>query len=390
MPRNGSNIYSKPAGTTAVTGTTIESVKYNNTIDDLVADANNPRPIVAGGTGGTSESTARNGLKIDATIIDKSSAYTVLVTDRSKLVRSTAALTLSFPAAATLGNGWYIDVLASVGTLTIDPNASETIDGSTTLDIPEGKSARIRCDGTSFYSQFKTVSAGISEVADDTTPQYGGTMDTNSHQHRQSKGADAPSATALTVGVDGNYFDVTGTNTITSINTLAVGTEITLHFDASLTLTHNATNLILPGGANYTTAAGDEFTFVEYSVGQWRCVGYALASGKSLVESSNSPIKAWVTFDGTGVVSIKDSFNVSSITDNGTGDYTINFTNALANSNYAVSTGNAAQFSNRITAVKGSATGAPTDKTTTTLTIITQVSGSPVDIEDIYVLVVGS
>lgn len=51
MPRDGANIFTKPAGTTAVSGTTIESAKYNSTIDDLVADANLPRPIIAGGTG---------------------------------------------------------------------------------------------------------------------------------------------------------------------------------------------------------------------------------------------------------------------------------------------------------------------------------------------------
>jgi hypothetical protein len=39
--------------------------------------------------------------------------------------------------------------------------------------------------------------------------------------------------------------------------------------------------------------------------------------------------RAWVNFNGTGTVAIRASFNVSSITDNGTGDYTVNFTNAL-------------------------------------------------------------
>ena len=45
--------------------------------------------------------------------------------------------------------------------------------------------------------------------------------------------------------------------------------------------------------------------------------------------------KAWVNFDGTGTVAIRDSFNVSSITDNGTGLYTVNFTNALSNADYS-------------------------------------------------------
>jgi hypothetical protein len=44
--------------------------------------------------------------------------------------------------------------------------------------------------------------------------------------------------------------------------------------------------------------------------------------------------RAWVNFNGTGTVAIRDSFNVSSITDNGTGDYTINFTTAMPDANY--------------------------------------------------------
>lgn len=45
--------------------------------------------------------------------------------------------------------------------------------------------------------------------------------------------------------------------------------------------------------------------------------------------------KAWVNFNGTGTVAIRASFNVTSITDNGTGDYTVNFTTAMADANYA-------------------------------------------------------
>jgi hypothetical protein len=45
--------------------------------------------------------------------------------------------------------------------------------------------------------------------------------------------------------------------------------------------------------------------------------------------------KAWVNFNGTGTVAIRASYNVSSITDNGTGDYTVNFTTALADADYS-------------------------------------------------------
>jgi hypothetical protein len=46
--------------------------------------------------------------------------------------------------------------------------------------------------------------------------------------------------------------------------------------------------------------------------------------------------KAWVNFNGTGTVAIRASYNVSSITDNGSGDYTVNFTTAMVDANYSV------------------------------------------------------
>ncbi len=60
-----------------------------------------------------------------------------------------------------------------------------------------------------------------------------------------------------------------------------------------------------------------------------------LAVQPSTLKNHPGVANAWVYFDGTGTVSISDSYNVSSITDNGTGDYTINFTNAMADSSYS-------------------------------------------------------
>lgn len=50
------------------------------------------------------------------------------------------------------------------------------------------------------------------------------------------------------------------------------------------------------------------------------------------------PCRAWVNFNGTGTVAINASGNVSSVTDNGTGSYTVNFTTAMPDANYAYST----------------------------------------------------
>jgi len=57
--------------------------------------------------------------------------------------------------------------------------------------------------------------------------------------------------------------------------------------------------------------------------------------------------RAWVNFNGTGVVAIRASYNVSSITDNGTGNYTINFTTALPDANYSA-VGSAGSANNNI------------------------------------------
>jgi len=60
------------------------------------------------------------------------------------------------------------------------------------------------------------------------------------------------------------------------------------------------------------------------------------ASGGTSNLKIDGAAKAWVNFNGTGTVAIRDDLNVSSITDNGTGDYTINFATAMANANYVV------------------------------------------------------
>ena len=104
----------------------------------------------------------------------------------------------------------------------------------------------------------------------------------------QTKGSDISSATSLTLGKDGNFFDVTGTTTITSIGTQGVGSHITLHFDGALTFTHDSADLILPGAANITTAAGDIAVMYEYASGDWRCVSYTKATGKNVQNSGGA------------------------------------------------------------------------------------------------------
>ena len=62
-------------------------------------------------------------------------------------------------------------------------------------------------------------------------------------------------------------------------------------------------------------------------------------SGGSSNLSVPGTAKAWVNFNGSGTVAIRDDLNVSSITDSGTGLYKVNMTSALSNTNYAVTAG---------------------------------------------------
>lgn len=102
-----------------------------------------------------------------------------------------------------------------------------------------------------------------------------------------AKATDKASAGTCDIGaVLGNFVHITGTTTITALGTAQAGAERTVTFTGILTLTHNATSLILPTGANITTAAGDVARFVSEGSGNWRCVSYMRADGSSL--SGNS------------------------------------------------------------------------------------------------------
>lgn len=123
------------------------------------------------------------------------------------------------------------------------------------------------------------------------------------------QGSDIASAGTISVG-EGGYFNVTGTTTITDIDptTDKAGRRFSLKFAGALTLTHNATSLILPGGANITTAAGDVAHFVSEGSDNVRCVGYEKADGRAV--SSASSVMAFIGHDAaTGTANMDFSFS---------------------------------------------------------------------------------
>lgn len=107
--------------------------------------------------------------------------------------------------------------------------------------------------------------------------------------------------------------------------------------------------------------------------------------------------KAWVNFNGTGTVAIRAAGNVSSITDNGTGDYTVNFTNAFFDTNYAIhgftrrlNSGAATDANINITVMGGQIGTWPLANvmTTSACRILTAVAGSGTSDPDIVCVAV--
>lgn len=98
-----------------------------------------------------------------------------------------------------------------------------------------------------------------------------------------AQGSDVASATTTDIGAaTGNFVDVTGTTTITGLGTIQAGSVRFVRFTGILTLTHDGTSLILPTGANVTTAAGDRAIFVSLGSGNWICLAYQRADGTPL------------------------------------------------------------------------------------------------------------
>jgi hypothetical protein len=72
------------------------------------------------------------------------------------------------------------------------------------------------------------------------------------------------------------------------------------------------------------------------AIGTTQLASGAVTLAKLGTNEQKQVCKAWVNFNGTGTVAIRAEYNVSSITDNGVGQYTVNFTTAFADANYAV------------------------------------------------------
>ena len=177
-------------------------------------------------------------------------------------------------------------------------------------------------------------------------------------------------------------------------NTKITGNIISSQIASNITLNGNTTVTTLVAGAGSNTApaittAGDTNTGIFFSAADTidfteggTAVGQFDSSGNFKFNSGYGSVavaygcRAWVKFNSTGTVSITASGGVSSITDNGTGDYTVNFSITFPDANYALAAGCDADTTNGAVCYMNNGT-APS---TTTCRLATKLlSGSSFD-----------
>jgi hypothetical protein len=198
--------------------------------------------------------------------------------------------------------------------------------------LPSGDPLKI-VKGTEINTEFNNIAVAVATKADLNsptlvspalgTPSSGNLANCTFPTLNQNTTGTAANVTGTVVVANGG----TGATSFTSgallkgNGTSAVSTASAADIVGQIgsTAVTNATN-----ATNATTAAA--------------CSGNSATATKLTTASGSAPsysARAWVNFDGSGTVAIRASGNVSSITDNGTGDYTVNFSTAMQDADYA-------------------------------------------------------
>jgi hypothetical protein len=240
----------------------------------------------------------------------------------------------------TLTNKTLPDVTITGGTISgIDP--LDVADGGTGAGTAAGARANLEAAQSG-------VNDDITELTGLTTPlsvEQGGTGAATAEGVREAIGAIGIEGAKMTGALDeaapvtltaasttyigsanSNNVTISGTTTINSFGVVQAGTIRRVTFSAALTLTHNATSLILPNnGANITVAAGDVAEFISLGAGNWRCIAYQRTTGHPL---SNTGVVTSVN-GNTGVVTIEAEkllYTISCATNGASITTAVNFT----------------------------------------------------------------
>lgn len=215
----------------------------------------------------------------------KTANYAATVDDNGKIIAFTVTgRTLTMPAAASAAasaEGYMLVVSAQVGTLTITRSGTtDTIVGATSITLNQGETAIVFLDaaGTGWRASiappYNTVAR--TDIANVFTQR----------QH-WAKGTNIASAASIALPSNGNFFDVSGTTTVTAISTVTqAGTRILLRATGAWTLQHNAASMILPRAANITLAVGDIVELISLGSGNYLLMNISKVDGTALTNSN--------------------------------------------------------------------------------------------------------
>lgn len=319
--------------------------------------------IVGEGTGGYASS-----------VVEQSDNLVLTGVYQNNVICCTASLTISLLAAASAGEGFVFTVKnESSGNVTIDPDGSEEIDGSSTLVIGPGLSANIVCTGSAWKSfNFATVSSDGDNSFEGSNTFNGDVSLTKKLQTPDSGelvisvGEITPTGVYHTVDTEADA----GTDDLDTILGGVDGQLLVIHTEDNardVTLT-NAGNISTPSAVDITLSATTDVATLLYdaTAAKWVVVSAPVAPASETVagvisiatdaevktgtesEKATPPSainahegvsKAWINFNGEGTISTRDSYNVTGIADNGTGLYTVTWDTDFANANYCVTFG---------------------------------------------------
>ena len=274
MSLNGSGVFSvNTAGQPVQSGTLITAAAFNAFTADVAtalstalykdgqqtATANQPMGTYK--HTGVGDATARTQYASAGQVQDGALQYLTSVSGTNTITAGTSPT----PAAYAAGQRFSF-IVGTTNTGAVTLNVSALGAKSVTKKMSGGKVALVAND---------LIANQSAEVF------YDGTDFILETARTYSQGANVVSANTINLDTTtGDLIDVTGTTAITAI-TLVQGEQRMVRFTDILTLTNGA-SLVLPGGANITTAAGDFAVFRGYASGVVRCVTYSPISGLSL------------------------------------------------------------------------------------------------------------